>query len=427
MQSNNTKNSGKAKNGLGRRGFLAAGGAGLLTASLGAPSILRAQSDTIRVGMPTIMSGRVSILGETASVGANMAVDAVNEAGGINGRQVELIIRDSLGKPDEAAKVARDLINADGCDIILDAEATSGAFAIHEVVRDSGTYCIHSIGESSELTADPAMREPWIFRSGRQGIHDAIAGGYYSAEMVKAGAKRWMTCSPDYAYGRSTTAEFREYLEKFAPDVEFVNETWPKIFQPDYTENINAILNSGPDALYSCLWGGDLVSFFDQASLYGLFEDMQAVCVNMGDTPVLESIKNMPGGIVSGNRYHKDIPDLPANEQWNEAFRESGKLPTNWAWQAYTGASFILAALADTNGETDRDKLSDATRGRTIDSPFGVNGTVTMREEDNTLVDYAIAYGKTLPKPPYLGDAETISWDLIREHEAEWKKKNNFS
>ncbi len=411
--------------GLSRRAFLGAT-ASAGAAALACPGILRAQGATIKVGVPTILSGRVAILGETASIGLKMAVDAVNASGGIDGRQIELVIRDTKGKPDEAARLTRELISSDGCQIILDCEASGGAFAVHEVVRDTGTYCVHAISETSSLTADPANRAAWIFRAGRQGIHDAIPGGLYAAELAEAGVKRWATCSPDYAYGRDTTAEFMEFLKVFAPQVELVGESWPKAFQPDYTENITNVLNIAPEALYTCLWGGDLVAFFDQASLYGLFDQFQTVAVNMGDAPVLEAIRNLPAGIHSGNRYHKDVPDSAANEQWNTDYRKSGKLPTNWGWQAYTGARFVLEALAATGGDLNRDKLSEATRGRKIESPHGVDGTVTMREEDNTLVGYALGYGKTIPQDPYLTDFQPTPWDVILEHEAEWKKRKGF-
>lgn len=412
--------------GLNRRKFLAGTGAAALTSGLATPSLLRAQGKTIKIGMPTILSGRVAILGETASVGAKMAIDAFNAAGGVDGRQVELVIRDSKGNPDEAAKITRELLNSEGCELILNGEASGGTFAVHEVMRDTGQYCMHAISETSSLTADPKNQVDWIFRSGRQGIHDAISGGLYASELVKAGAKRWATCSPDYSYGRDTTAEFIEYLGIFAPELELVAQSWPKLFQPDYTENITALLNAAPDAMYTCLWGGDLSAFFDQSSLYGLFEQFQTVAVNLGDAPVLDAIKNLPAGIHSGNRYHKDIPDTEANEQWSATFRESGKLPTNWGWQSWTGARFVLEALVETGGDTNRDKLTEATKGRTIDCPLGVDGTVTMRETDNTLIDYAIGYGKTLMAEPYISDFQPTPWDIIAEHEAEWMKSKGF-
>lgn len=396
---------------------------------LATPHILRAQSDTIRIGMPSIFSGRVAILGQSALAGVQMAVKEVNAAGGIDGRMLEIVSRDSAGKPDDAARIVRDLVNNDGCEIILNAEASGATFAVNEVVRDIKKFCVHSISETSALTADPANRMPWAFRVARQGIHDAVGGGLYAAEMAKRdGLNRWATCSPDYAYGRDTTALFMEFTKKFAPQVEVVAETWPKIFQPDYTENITALLNAKPDALFSCLWGGDLVAFFDQASLYGLFDQFQAIAINLGDYPVIEAVKNLPPGVHSGNRYHKDVPDTEANENWNTTYRaNSDVLPTNWAWESYTALKFIAAALVDTGGNTDADKLAAASSGRTIDSPFGTDGTLTLREGDNTLIGYAVGYGKSLPKAPYLSDFQGTTWEQILLHEAEWKKRNNFN
>jgi len=228
--------------------------------------------------------------------------------------------------------------------------------------------------------------------------------------------------------GRSNTAEFMEYTKRFAPEIEVVVESWPKIFQPDYTENITALLNNAPQALYSCLWGGDLVAFFDQASLYGLFDQFQTVAVNLGDYPVLEAIKQLPAGIHSGSRYNSGIPDTEANAAWNETYRaNSPVLPTNWAWQTYSGVKFMVEAMKATGGDTDARKLAEATRGMTIDSPFGVDGTLTLRADDHTLIDYPVGYGLTLPNPPYVEDFQMTAWDEILKYEAEWKERNGYT
>ena len=60
-----------------------------------------------------------------------------------------------------------------------------------------------------------------------------------------------MTASPDYAYGRDTTAEYMTYVKHFKPDVEVVGESWPKLFQPDYTEVLTKILQTKPQVLYT--------------------------------------------------------------------------------------------------------------------------------------------------------------------------------
>ena len=77
--------------------------------------------------------------------------------------------------------LARELVNTDGCEILIDAEASSGAFAVHEVARDLGVLCLHTNSETCALTADPKLRIPNAFRTCRQGIHDSIVGGAYAA------------------------------------------------------------------------------------------------------------------------------------------------------------------------------------------------------------------------------------------------------
>jgi branched-chain amino acid transport system substrate-binding protein len=327
-----------------------------------------------------------------------------------------------------AGRVSRELINSDGCDLILDCEASSGAFAVHEVVRDLGTLCIHCISETSALTADPKLRIPNAFRAARQGIHDSIGGANFAAGIAKTkGLKRWMTCSPDYAYGRDTTAEFMEYLKHFHPQAEPVGEAWPKLFQPDYTDVITKILQVKPQALYSCLWGGDLVSFIDQGNLYGLFEQTQFFAVNMADYTTLTVVKQLPKGIYSGNRYIKTFPATPANAAWGDAYRKRyNEYPTNWSWEAATGMQFMIAAMKKTGG-TDGKKMAAALRGMTIDSPFGTNGKITMRAEDQTVVEYATGWGTTIGSEPYVPNVQGTDWKLIYQLEAEWKKKKGYS
>ncbi len=414
------------KPGISRRAAVAMMGAGV--ASLATPWVARAQAKTIKIGMPTILSGRVAQLGTSSRNAVLMEVEMVNAAGGLAGRQIEMVIRDSKGQPQEAARVARELINSDGCEILIDAEASSGAFAVHEVARDLKVLCLHSNSETSSLTADPKQRIPNACRVCRQGIHDSIVGGAYSAKFANAKKlTKWMTCSPDYAYGRDTTAQFVEYLKHFKSDVEVVSEAWPKLFQPDYTEVLTKILQTKPQALYSCLWGGDLTSFIEQGNIYALFTQTETFAVNMADYTALTVVKKLPKGIHSGNRYIKTFPKTAQNASWADAYRAKyNEYPTNWSWQNATAVNFLAAAAKKANS-ADGAKLADALRGLTIDAPFGSNGKLTLRAEDQTLINYAIGWGTTIPTEPYVPDVTPGDWKQIIELEAEWKKKNNYS
>ena len=415
--------------GLGkRRGFIKAAGALTASAGLGFPFVSRAQNKPIRVGVPTILSGRVAQLGISSRNALAMEMEKFNAAGGLRGRKIELITRDSKGKPDEAANNTRHLINSEGCEIIVSAESSAGAFAVQEVIRELKVLCIHTNSETSSLSADPKIRVPTAFRTARQGIHDAIVSAAYAGNVAKAnGLKTWMSCSPDYAYGRDNTSLFLEYLQRFQPEIQVVGETWPKLFQADYTENITKILQTKPQALYSALWSGDLVSFVDQASIYGLFTQTNLFAINMADYTTLTAVKNLPAGIHSATRYLKTFPTGAENAAWADAYKaKHGDYPTNWSWENALAMNFLVAAMKKT-GSTDAPKLADALRGMKVKSPFGVDGTVTMRAEDQTTVGYALGWGTTIPKEPYVPKVTPGDWKTILEHEAQWKKKMGYA
>ena len=414
------------KPGVNRRTALVLLGGSAATLSM--PWVARAQAKTIKIGMNTILSGRFAQLGTSSRNGVMMEVDKINAAGGLAGRQIEMVMRDSKGQPQEAARIARELINTDGCEILLDAEASSAAFAVHEVARDLGFFCIHTTPEASALTADPKQHIPNVFRGSRQGIHDSIVGGSYAASVAKAkGLKKWATCSSDYAYGRDTTGEFVSYLKRFAPDVEIVSDVWPKLFAPDYTEVVTKILQAKPQALYSCLTGGDLTSFIEQANIYALFNQTEMFAVNMADYSALTAVKNLPKGIHSGNRYIKTFPATPANAAWADAYKAKfNEYPTNWSWEN-ANVMLMLAEAAKKANSADGKKLADALRGLTIQSPFGADGTLTMRAGDQTLVGYAVGWGTTIPAEPYVPDVKAGDWSTILELETEWKKSKGWA
>lgn len=412
---------------VGRRSVLKGAGAIAATSVAGFPFVSRAQNKPIKAGMVTIGSGRGAMVGSASSKGAQSEIDKFNAAGGLNGRTIELIVRDSKGKPDESARIVREFVNSDGCEIIFDADSSAAAFAVQEAVKELGVLTVHMNSETSSLTADPKIRSWNAFRAARQGIHDAIAGGSYAAGVAKAkGLGKWMGCSPDYAYGRDSNQLFFEYLKHFNKDVELIGESWPKLFQPDYTEQLTKILQTKPQAIYTCLWGGDLVSFIDQSSIYNLFAQMQVFAINIADYSILTAVKNLPKGIHSGSRYLATFPATRENADWADAYRKKfNEHPVTWSWENATGAKFVIEGIRKTNS-VDPKKVAAAMEGMTIDSPFGIGGKITMRAEDHTIINYATGWGETIQKEPFVPDVKGADWKLILELETEWKKKNKY-
>ena len=408
---------------IGRRAVLAG------STVLAAPRLGFTQPrQPIKIGVPTVLSGRVAQLGLSSRNAMQIEVDRFNAAGGLDGRPIELVVRDSRGVPAESARLAREMISSEGCEFLLDAEPSGGGFAVHEVVRETGTLTLHINSETSSLSADPRQRFWNAFRVARQGIHDAIAGGAYAANIARTrNLRRWMTVSPDYAYGRDTTAEFVEYVKHFHSEVQVTGDTWPRLFQPDYTENITRLSQGRPQAVYSCLWAGDLVTFVEQASIFGLFAQSQFFAVNMADYTTLQQIRNLPRGVHSGNRYLKNFPDVPGNHEFAAEYnRRFNTYPTNWSWQSATAVRLITTALKEAGG-TDPRAVAAKLKGMVIDSPFGADGKLTMRAEDQTLVGYALGWGVTIAQDPYVEGMVPTDWATVFRLESEWKRAKGWT
>jgi branched-chain amino acid transport system substrate-binding protein len=405
-----------------RRTVLAGGAASLLAA----PWVARAEAKTLRIGMQSILSGPIALLGTSSRNALMIEQDRINAAGGFLGRQIEFVYRDSKGQPQEAARIARELVNSEGCELLIDAEASSGAFAVQEVVRDLGNVvCIHTNSETSSLTADPKIRAPNAFRVARQGVHDAVAGSIYLSDYANTKKlNKWATCSPDYAYGRDTTAQYLQFFKKFKPDIEVITEGWPKLGQPDFTEVITKLIQAKPQALFTLLYAGDLSAFVNQGNVYALFSQMTVATPNV-DYPVLAAIKNLPAGIQSATRYLETFPDTPGNKEWGQAyFKRWKERPTNWSWQNSLAMHFYEEAIKKTNS-LDAKALSAALSGMKVNTPFGADGTITMRD-DHTTINYAIGWGQTTPKEPFIIDVKAADWGKIIELETDWKKQQKY-
>jgi branched-chain amino acid transport system substrate-binding protein len=237
-----------------------------------------------------------------------------------------------------------------------------------------------------------------------------------------------MTCSPDYAYGRDNTAEFLLYAKKFYPAMEVVDQIWPKLFAPDYTESITRILQIQPQAMYSALWGGDLVTFIEQSGLYSLFGNITFFSGGLGDPPVLTAIKNLPQGLNTVYRYNELYPANPGNKAFGDEYKKRfNQEPTNWSWQNSVAIDFMAEALRRTNGATDGKKLAGELKGMKVNSPFGIDGTITMRGDDHTIINYPAAWGTTVPKYPYVVEFKPGNWQQITELEKEWKKEKGYA
>jgi branched-chain amino acid transport system substrate-binding protein len=370
----------------------------LAAAALLAPSPAAAQKP-IKIGFPMILSGPGALFGEPALKGAQMFVEEINAKGGVLGRKLELLPRDTKGNADEAVRVSRELILRENVDFLVGTLTSAEGPAVSVVAKENKIVFIAPIPKTDQLTAKDKLH-PYVFRVAATTTME----GRSAAEIVaKWPVKRIATISPDYAYGQDVTRAFVEHLKKIKPGVEIVDQQWPKLGEADYTPFINAQMAKKPEAVFSSLWGGHFVTFAKQARPLGYFDAIKYNFMGVGEAGSPESTKAMgddyPVGIW-GNSYDafywEGAP--PQHKEYTQRLSRflKDEHPSSWAIQGYIALQFLTEAIRKANS-TDSDKVSKALLGLTVETP---HGKMTIREKDHQ-ANRGQLYGKTVKDPRY--------------------------
>jgi branched-chain amino acid transport system substrate-binding protein len=371
----------------------------LLAAALLVPPAGGAQQKPIKVGFPMILSGPGALFGEPALKGAQMFVEEINAKGGVLGRKLELLARDTKGNADEAVRVSRELILKENVDFLVGTLTSAEGPAVSVVAKENKIVFIAPIPKTDQLTA-PDKLHPYVFRVAATTTME----GRSAAEIVaRWPVKRIATIGPDYAYGQDVTRAFVEHIKKIKPGVEIVDQQWPKLGEGDYTPFINAQMAKKPEAVYSSLWGGHFVTFVKQARPLGYFDALKYNFIGVGEAASPESAKAMgaeyPVGIW-GNSYDAFYwtEGPPQHKEYTARLSRylKDEYPSSWAIQGYIGMQFLAEAI-EKAGRTDSDQVSKALLGLTVNTP---HGKMTIREKDHQ-ANRGQLYGKTVNDPRY--------------------------
>lgn len=354
----------------------------------------------IRVGYPVILSGPGALIGEPSMKGAQMFVDEQNARGGVLGRKIELVVRDTKGNADEAVRVARDLILRENVDFLFGTLTSAEGPAVSPIAKENKIVFVVPVVKTDQLTSKENLH-PYVFRTT---TNTTIEGRTAAEIMAKwPNIKRVGTMSPDYAFGQDVTRSFVTHLKKIRPDIEIVDQQWPKLGETDYNPFINAQMAKKPDAVFSSLWGGHFVTFAKQAKALRYFESFGSNFLGAGEAGAIESAKAMgddyPFGIWANSYDAFNWTDgPPAHKEYIKrlaAFTKEDP-PSSWPITGYIGMQILTAAIAKA-GSTDSDKVSKAMMDITVDTPIGKQ---TIRGKDHQ-ANRAQFWGKMVKDPKY--------------------------
>src|SRR5437763_8771197 len=369
----------------------------LLAALLALPLSAEAQKP-IKVGVPLPLSGPPALFGEPASKGAQMYVDELNAKGGVLGRKIELLIRDSKADANEAVRVSRELILKENVDFLMGTLTSAEGPAVSVVAKENKIVFIAPIPKTDQLTAADKLH-PYVFRVA---ANTTMEGRSAAETVAKWPVTKIATIAFDYADGQDVTKSFVEHLKKIKPGVQVVDQQWPKLGEQDYNPFINAQMAKKPEAIFSSIWGGFFVTYSKQAKALGVFDAIKYNFIGVGEAGSPETTKSMgkdyPVGIW-GNSYDAFYwGETPAHRDYTARLSKylKDEYPSSWAVQGYIGMQFLVEAIKKANG-TDSDKVAHALLGLAVETPVG---RLTIREKDHQ-ANRGQLYGRTARDPKY--------------------------
>jgi branched-chain amino acid transport system substrate-binding protein len=348
----------------------------LASAVMGLWPLATSAAEPITIGFPIPLSGATAVYGVPVLKGAQLAVDQINAKGGVLGRKLQILARDSKANADEAVRLARELIIKDGVNFLVGTLTSAEAPAVSTVAKENKIVFIAPTSETVRLT-DPQNIHPYIFRATSNTDVEGLASAQLMAKWKNV--KTVATIGPDYAYGRDVTAAFVSDLKKLRPDIKIVDQQWPKLGEPDFTSFLTAQIGAHPDAVYCSLFAGDFVTFAKEAESLGYFKAIHNRFVDSGAVGATDEAKALgtayPLGILV-NTFDPVIwsggHEPAAHKAYIAALRSftQQKYPSSLSIQGY----IAIEALADgirSAGSVNSDKVSKAMIGMSFATPIG--------------------------------------------------------
>jgi len=386
----------KPKIQLTRRKLLkgAAGAAAL--AGIGMPAISKAQSDVIRIGHLTPVTGFLGPLGEFAQMGIQLAAEEINAAGGVLGRKIELVMEDSVNPQTGSAKAER-LIERDKVAMIIGEISSATALAIGQIANRTKTVFINTGANSDALRGENC--NPFMFHiEAANSMMVRAVGQYLKSENMIQG-KKWYSLTADYAFGHDLFRVAKQFVSENGG--EFVGEELVPTDATDFSPYLLKIRQARPDVVASNLAGNQITNFIKQYAEYGL---EFPICGFGFDTAVAWGAgEGNFSGIWPLIWHH--LVDTPTSKKFVEAFKKKyGKLPENQAWGDYNSLKIVAQSFEELKS-TDPQKLAEHLRkGAKFDVLKSREGY--FRAYDNQMVQEM--YAVRAKEPSKMAD----KWDI---------------
>jgi branched-chain amino acid transport system substrate-binding protein len=328
-------------------------------------SPMASAQETIKIGELNSYKSQTAFL-DPYKKGWEMAIEEINAKGGVLGKKLEVVSRDDGSNPGDAVRVADELVTREGVNILTGTFLSNIGLAVAEFAGKKQVFFLASEPLTDKVTWQNGNK--YTFRLRPQTTTQVAM---LLPDALAAKKKRWALVYPNYEYGQSAAAAFKEMMKAKQPDVEFVTEQAPPLGKVDAGAVVQAIDDAKPDAIFNALFGADLAKFVREGTTRGVFKDRTVVSLLSGEPEYLDPLKEEApvGWIVTG--YPWDKITTPEYKTFLDAYqRKYSDYPRLGSIVGYVTMKSVAAGIAKA-GSTDTEKLIAAFKGLKVDSPFG--------------------------------------------------------
>lgn len=324
--------------------------------------------DTITMGVIGPFSGQSAAMGRSALEGIQLGVQQLNEQGGIDGKKVRLIERDSGMRPDLAVIAAKELIEKEGVKVLIGPFSTGEALAVNEVVKESRVLNFNPVAEAAEITGTHGNK--YVFQLAPT---TDVKGRRVAEVLQERGAKKLCLLGFDYAY---TTSLFGHLKSNIEGKIEVTNEYLVRMGATDFSSVITQLMADECDAVFDLIYSSAFISFVNQAQPFGLYETKK-IWLNDSAVGTAEMAAALKGSYPEG--MWASSPDLYYYSGGGEAYDKyhtalakfQGREETDSrSITGYMAVQFLAEAIRKAKS-TDADALSAALAGLTVETPLG--------------------------------------------------------
>jgi branched-chain amino acid transport system substrate-binding protein len=338
---------------ISRRRLLTTASAGAaLAASPFRINLLQAQEATIKIGFPVPLTGPYGAEAQDQVRAGQLAIAQFNDAGGLNGRKAELVVRDDKLNPGEAATRTLELVEKEKVNFVVGSLSAAVQLAINNVTKERGII-FNSISQSDAIN-EAADFSKYTFH---EALNPHLTSGAVGRYAFSKFGKKVAFLTADYAYGHEMVRGFLEVGKAF--NIENLGDIRHPLGTSDFSTLLPRIQALKPDILCISNFGRDQQIVLKQATDFGVKKTTQIIAPLLSHASRVAAGPQAFDGVIGGCSFYWGIEDKFApTKAFNDAFRKmyDGKLPTDYGALGYGGVRTVLAAVKNA-GSVDTDKV----------------------------------------------------------------------